>query len=169
MLSCKGLVLTNQIKTKWLLNENYVEKIYNLSIFQNCPKNFVGQLFSSAAVPVCIAYFQKNPPQKTSNTIEYLAPKTYIKSNLIDGVVIDSTDIKFLPRTECQMPDTKIWKIAMWGNIVDYYFLKCLCSLGRKTELLQSKDLNLADFIPCYVSSHEKFLSMKHLMFDFTK
>lgn len=41
-------------------------------------------------------------------------------------------------------------------------------NIGFST-LLQSKDLNLADFIPCYVSSHEKFLSMKHLMFDFTK
>lgn len=43
----------------------------------------------------------------------------------------------------------------------------CLCALNRKTELLQSKDLEFADFILCYVSSHEKFLSMKHLMFDF--
>ncbi|EIW92265.1 hypothetical protein HMPREF1322_1571 [Porphyromonas gingivalis W50] len=43
----------------------------------------------------------------------------------------------------------------------------CLCALNRKTELLQSKDLEFADFISCYVSSHEKFLSMKHLMFDF--
>ena len=42
-----------------------------------------------------------------------------------------------------------------------------LCALNRKTELLQSKDLEFADFISCYVSSHEKFLSMKHLMFDF--
>lgn len=43
----------------------------------------------------------------------------------------------------------------------------CLCALNRKTELLQSKDLEFAEFISCYVSSHEKFLSMKHLMFDF--
>lgn len=44
----------------------------------------------------------------------------------------------------------------------------CLCALNRKTELLQSKDLEFAEFISCYVSSHEKFLSMKHLMFDFS-
>ena len=43
----------------------------------------------------------------------------------------------------------------------------CLCALNRKTELLQSMDLEFAAFISCYVSSHEKFLSMKHLMFDF--
>lgn len=127
-------VLTNTEKPflnfrQWLLNENYVEKIYNLSIFRKIPKNFGGQLFTSAVGPICIVYFQKNPPQITSNSIEYWAPKTYVKSNLIDGVLIDDTDIKFLPRTECQIPDTKIWKIAMWGNIADYYLIKRLSNI----------------------------------------
>ncbi len=122
-------VLTNTEKPfqnfrRWLFNENYVEKVYNLSIFRKVPKNFGGQLFTSAVGPICIAYFKNKQPQNPTNTIEYWAPKTYIKSNLIDGVLIDSTDIKFLPRTECQIPNTKIWKIAMWGNIADFYFLK---------------------------------------------
>jgi hypothetical protein len=34
----------------------------------------------------------------------------------LDGIVIDSADIKYLPRSECQKQDTKIWKIAMWGG-----------------------------------------------------
>ena len=101
-------VLTNTKKTyqnfrQWLLNENYVEKLYNLSIFRKSPRNFGGQLFTSAIGPICIIYFQAKTPPKASNTIEYWAPKTYVKSNLIDGVLVDSTDIKFLPRTECQI------------------------------------------------------------------
>lgn len=139
-------VLTNTEKPfqnfrQWLLNENYVEKIYNLSIFRKIPKNFGGQLFTSAVGPICIVYFQKNLPPKTSNTIEYWAPKTYIKSNLIDGVLVDSTDIKFLPRTECQMPDTKIWKIAMWGNIADYHFLKSLSSSPTLKQYIEHKNI----------------------------
>lgn len=132
-------VLTNTEKPfqnfrKWLLNENYVEKVYNLSIFRKIPKNFGGQLFTSAVGPICIAYFQKNPPQKISDTIEYWAPKTYVKSNLIDGVLIDSTDIKFLPRVECQLPDTKIWKIAMWGNIVDFHLISKLSKIHSNVK-----------------------------------
>jgi hypothetical protein len=77
-------------------------------------------------VPISIVYFQKEKPLSFPDTIEYCAPKTYVKSNMIDGVVIDSSDIKFLPRSECQKPDTKIWKIAMWGNIHDFRLIERL-------------------------------------------
>ncbi|HEY5589688.1 MAG TPA: N-6 DNA methylase [Paludibacter sp.] len=122
-------VLTNtevpfQNFRKWLLQENYVEKVYNLSIFRKAPKNFGGQLFTSAVGPVSIAYYQRKTPKEQKETIEYWAPKTYIKANLVEGVIIDSSDIKFLPRVECQKPDTKIWKIAMWGGIQDFKLIE---------------------------------------------
>lgn len=105
---------------EWLFQKNYVEKIYNLSIFRNVPKNFGGHLFSSTIVPVSIIYFQKCKNTELSQTIEYWAPKTYVKSNLIEGIIVDSSDIKYLPRTECSKPDTKIWKVAMWGGFQDF-------------------------------------------------
>lgn len=122
-------VLTNteipfQIFRKWLLQDNYVEKIYNLSIFRNVPKTNGGQLFNSTIVPVSIIYYQKENNINPSNTIEYWSPKSYVKSNLIEGIIVDSTDVKYLPRIECQKLDTKIWKIAMWGGIQDFGLIK---------------------------------------------
>lgn len=108
---------------RWLFNENYVEKIYNLSILRNAPQTFGGQLFSSAIVPASIYFFQSNIPEETSKTIEYWAPKTYIKNHLAEGVIIDSSDINYLPRYECQKSDTKIWKIAQWGSLNDFNLL----------------------------------------------
>jgi len=124
-------VLTNteipfQNFRKWLFNENSVEKLYNLSIFRNVPKNYGGQLFSSTITPVSIIYFQK--PPINSDHIEYWAPKTYIKSHLIDGIIIDNSDIKHLPIVECQKPDSKIWKIAMWGSFFDYKLIEKISS-----------------------------------------
>lgn len=118
-------VLTNtgenyQKFRKWLFNDCYVEKIYNFSILRKTPKNFGGQLFSDAVGPISIAFYQKEKPEMASDRIMYYAPKTYIKSNIIDGLVIDHTDVKYLPREECQKPDTKIWKIAMWGEMSDW-------------------------------------------------
>lgn len=113
---------------QWLFNDNYVEKIYNLSILRNAPKTFGGQLFSSAVVPASIYFFQPKAPKNASKTIEYWAPKTYIKNHLAEGVIIDSSDIKYLPRYECQKPDTKIWKIAQWGNLNDFNLLNRLLS-----------------------------------------
>ncbi len=132
-------VLTNTEKPfqnfrEWLFQKNHVEKVYNLSIFRKAPKNFGGQLFTSAVGPVSIVYYQQNAPEHINQTIEYWAPKTYVKNNMVEGVVIDSTDIKFLPRVECQRPDTKIWKVAMWGSIQDYKLIDRLISNSIKLD-----------------------------------
>lgn len=122
-------VLTNTGGTyqnfrKWLFNDCYVEKVFNFSILRNANKNFGGQLFGDATGPISIVFYQKQPPKQPSEKIAYYASKTYIKSNLIEGLSIDFTDLKYLPREECQKSDTKIWKIAMWGGMNDWELIK---------------------------------------------
>lgn len=124
-------VLTNTGGTyqnfrKWLFNDCYVEKVYNFSILRNAKKNFGGQLFGDATGPISIVFYQKEKPFDISDKIAYYAPKTYIKSNIIEGLNIDFTDLKYLPREECQKPDTKIWKIAMWGGMNDWDLIQRL-------------------------------------------
>ncbi len=163
-------VLTNTQKPyqnfrKWLFNANYVEKIYNLSIFRKTPKTFGGQLFSSAVGPVSIVYFSNVTPQNSSNKIEYWAPKTYVKSNIVDGVIIDRSDIKDLPREECQNPNSKIWKIALWGDYHSFNLIKKLQKRTLKeffennTEWICGRGLNAdsdnPDFIPEYIIKTE--------------
>ena len=139
-------ILTNKEGTfknfrRWLFNDTYVEKVYNFSIFRKTSKTFGGQLFSSAVGPVSIAFYQSKPPLKQSKTIEYWAPKTYVKSSLTEGVIIDSTDIKFLPRNECQNPSTQIWKIAMWGTLEDFNLITKLQELSTLSDLFKEKKL----------------------------
>lgn len=123
-------VLTNTGGTyqnfrKWLFNNNHVEKIYNFSILRKAKKNFGGQLFGSAIEPICVVFYQKeNSEALKKDTITYYSPKTYIKNDILEGIVIDSSDVKHLPRTECQKPNTKIWKIAMWGSYFDFELIK---------------------------------------------
>lgn len=124
-------VLTNTGGTyknfrKWLFNDCYVEKVFNFSILRNAKKNFGGQLFGDATGPISIVYFQKEQPTTPSDTIVYYAPKTYIKTNIIEGLCVDFTDLKYLPREECQNPKTKIWKVAMWGGMNDWELVKNL-------------------------------------------
>ncbi len=125
--------ITYQNFRKWLFNECYVEKIYNFSILRNAPKNFGGQLFGSATGPISVVFYQKKAPKKKSSTIVYYAPKTFIKSNVIEGVSIDSSDLKFLPRKECEKQDTKIWKVAMWGGLSDFRLIEKLNSKSYQT------------------------------------
>ena len=125
--------ITYQNFRRWLFNDCYVEKIYNFSILRNAPKDFGGQLFGSATGPISIVFYRLNPPKNKSNIILYYAPKTFIKSNVIEGVSIDSSDLKFLPREECQKQDTKIWKVAMWGGLSDFRLIEKLNSKKHQT------------------------------------
>lgn len=121
----------------WLFNDNYVEKIYNFSILRKAPKFSGGQLFGSAVEPISIVFYQNEDPKNVKDTITYYAPKTYIKNDVLEGIVIDSTDVKHLPRVECEKKDTKIWKIAMWGSYFDFELI----------EKLKNEFVTLKDFI----------------------
>lgn len=154
-------VLTNtetpfQNFRQWLFNETYVEKIYNFSIFRKTPKSFGGQLFSSAVGPVSIVFYQNQIPKKKSSSIEYWAPKSYVKNSLVEGVVIDSTDIKFLPREECHNPATTIWKIAMWGTLEDYNLVKKIEQLPKLSEVLKERGIKKAVGLQFLYRSTEK-------------
>ncbi|PVV61721.1 class I SAM-dependent DNA methyltransferase [Chryseobacterium sp. HMWF035] len=146
-------ILTNTSGTyqkfrEWLFNNNYVEKLYNFSILRKAPKFSGGQLFGSAVGPISIVFYQKEEPENPKDTITYYAPKTYIKNDILEGIIIDSSDEKHLPRMECEKPDTKIWKIAMWGSYFDF-------------ELIEKLDKN-------FVSLHNYVKANKE-NWDFTK
>ena len=130
-LICNTKILTNTLSTyqefrKWLYRDCYVEKVFNFSILRKAKGPFGGQLFGNATGPISILFYQKEPPPEQSDKIVYYAPKTYIKSNVIEGLSIDFTDLKYLPREECAKPDTKIWKIAAWGDMNDWELIRKL-------------------------------------------
>ncbi len=140
-------ILTNINSTyqnfrKWLFNECYVSKIYNFSILRNAPVDFGGQLFGSAIGPICIGFYQKEQPSNFADKIIYYAPKTYIKSNILEGVVIDSSDVKYLPREECRKTDTKIWKIAMWGGDKDADLIARLSNMPTLATYLTANNIH---------------------------
>lgn len=114
---------------KWLFNENTVRRIDNLSIYRKAPNSFGGSLFASATCPVCVVYYTARRIDG-QNTVKYCSPKTFVKSNMIDGLVIDESDVKFLPMIECRNPYSKIWKIASWGN---YYSYQLIRRLSKRT------------------------------------
>lgn len=141
-------VLTNTGSTyqkfrTWLFNECYVEKVYNFSILRNAKKNFGGQLFGDATGPISIVYYQKETPQEASDKIVYYSPKTYIKSSIIEGLSIDFTDLKYLPREECKKEDTKIWKVAMFGTSSDITLVdRLLKNSGNIGTYIKENDLD---------------------------
>lgn len=139
-LVCNFKIFTNtngkyQRFREWLLNETYVEKIYNFSIFRNAAENYGGSLFATAVAPVAVVFYSACIPEVLSDILPYWAPKTYVKSNVVDGIVIDNADLKYLPRVLCSNPQTNIWKLGMWGNS---YVLRLIQRLSYLPSLKQT-------------------------------
>ncbi len=124
---------------KFLFQDAYVETIYNFSILRKAKKEYGGQLIPSAVGPVCVIFYRAKKPATVSERILYCAPKSPIKKNMIEGIVIDSSDLKYLPREECEKNDSIIWKVAMWATYRDYRIIE---KLSREKSLKEYFDLN---------------------------
>lgn len=118
----------------WLFRKAYVEKIYNFSIFRKAPANYGGSLFKSAKTPVAVIFYKASRQQEESKSITYWAPRTYVKSNILYDIVLDSCDVKSLPREMCESNDISVWKVGAWGNAMAYRILDKL----RTCETLQT-------------------------------
>ena len=156
-------ILTNSNGTyatfrRWLLNEAYLEKIYNFSVFRNAPSNFGGSLFSSASTPVAVLFYRATRPDNPSESITYWAPRTYVKSSLLYDIVLDSCDVKYLPRVLCEEDDARIWKIGAWGNLMAHRVVKKLDTMHTLLDTFNEKgwifgrgcnaDSERPDFVP---------------------
>ena len=124
---------TYQNFREFLFKKNHVEKVVNLSILGKVPQEQGKKYLPKASVPISIIFYTSVHPEKRPKRLEYWAPKTAIKNRFIDGIAVDQTDIKYLPREECLKPDSNIWKAAMWGTERDFYILK---------NLLDNKSIN---------------------------
>lgn len=118
---------------RFLFNDCYVDKIYNFSVLRRVPKSRGRNLFASTVRPIGVFFYSAQVPAQPSAKLMYCAPTTAIKNRIIDGIAIDPTDVKYLPREECRKPDTKIWKAAMWGTERDF---------GLINELSQNKSID---------------------------
>ena len=148
---------------KWLFTENVVSRLDNLSIFRKAPSSFGGSLFSDATCPVCVVYYTPGKPDGES-FVKYCSPKTFIKTNMIDGLLIDESDIKMLPISECQKPVSRIWKVAAWGNYYGYQLINRITKRTLEDYFKTHKwvygrgvnaDSGRLDFIPNHILSTE--------------
>ena len=131
---------TAQNFRRFLFNDMFVEKVYNFSAFRRTSDSSNSRkLLTSASVPICVFVYRKTKPSTSSEKIIYYTPTTAIQNRLVDGIVIDSTDEKFLPRDECQKPDSKIWKVAMWGTERDFELIKSFLSRGKLGTIIRPK------------------------------
>lgn len=121
----------------FLFKKTYVEEVYNFSILRKAPKEEGGSLFGSATGPAGILFYTNTFPAQPSNRLLYCAPKTVLKNRFMNGLAIDATDIKYIPREECTKEKTNIWKVAMWGTERDFSLIENLKSEVTLLDVLK--------------------------------
>lgn len=108
----------NKFRQYWLKNF-YIEKVLELSSVRE-------QLFSGAIAPTSIVFYQYEHGEETKNKI---VTHTSIKPNIflkyLKILVIEKNDTKKIKQEYFQKYDW-LWKIMLYGNVFDFYFIKRL-------------------------------------------
>jgi hypothetical protein len=100
-----------------LFERNYVETVINLCALED--------VFTSAAWSACIFVYSPCMPDHPSSTVLYCTPKPKASDNVLPGIIIDSSEIQFLPREKCAT-SAIIWKVALWGTQRDFELIERL-------------------------------------------
>lgn len=129
-LICTAKVLFNGSQRaanfrKWLFGKMHVDKIYNFSVMRTMPQNYGGNLFADATCPIALIYY--TALKKENDFISYYAPKTYLKFNASAAIVVDPTDVSYVPTKDCVYDAPYVLKAAMWSDEYAYHRLRQLC------------------------------------------
>ena len=130
--SAKVLFNTSGTDNKFrnrFFSENKVSVIANFAVVRNV-------LFEKAKqAAALIIYTQRSTKEiEPTESIIYCVPKTSASIQNRNTITIDASEIKLLPIQEVLRPNSKIFKIGMYGNIRD---LKFINKLNRIKSIFQ--------------------------------
>ena len=125
---------------QFLFNENYVEAVFNFSALRRPRKGHGKSIFANAVGPACILFYMKNPPKNQKQKITYVCPKPTVRDQFSDELILDALDFYYLPRQECEKPDTIIWKTAMWGTNDDFELIQNLFKKKSLSNYLETNN-----------------------------
>ena len=142
-----------------LLNSFNVRVIINFSAIRH-------ELFLGAISPTIAAFYSPKPPEE-SEQIVYATPKPSPLSRHLKSIMLDTTEIKFLNRSEA-LNKPYLWKVALWGThrdatLLDYlYQNSSLLAKGFKLRTGFQKETSKGDKhkaewlenMPCVESSN---------------
>lgn len=113
--------------------ENKTSVIVNFSVVRHV-------LFEKAKQAAALIIYQprKQVTIKETETILYCVPKTSAAIQNRNTITIDASEIKYLPILEVLKPNSKIFKIAMYGNLRDLKFINRL----HKIKSFDEQNLN---------------------------
>ncbi|MDI9363795.1 MAG: N-6 DNA methylase [Flavobacterium sp.] len=133
----KVLFNTEDISQKFrnkLFSENNVESVINLSVVRDV-------IFENATAPAAVIIYKKHKQEDTrKDYVIYCVPKSELIIKNRRAIVIDASEVKFIPLIEILKPNFKVFKIAMWGNLRDFRLLEKLKQAKTLKECISDSE-----------------------------
>ena len=111
---------------KFFFEQTKVDAIVNFANLRKSKKEIGRKLFSSASGPAIVVFYNGVNITDRNDSIVYCVPKPQVRDTSVNEIIIDASDVKFVPLIEAKNPNSQIWKIAMWGTLRDYNLVKKL-------------------------------------------
>lgn len=98
--------------------------IENFTILQVFEFSSVRRLiFSGAIPPVCVIKYACSNNLNLKNKVKYISIKPNLFFKLFKTILIEKNDEKLIPQILFKKYDW-LWKVLLYGNILDFYFIK---------------------------------------------
>lgn len=118
---------------KSFFSKYHVDTIINLAVVRDI-------MFDNAQTPGAVFIYRSRQSDIEQKRILYCVPKSIKAIGKRQAMLIDATDVKYLPLREVLSPKSKLFKIAMWGGPRDLMLINKLleipsiASLANKNE-----------------------------------
>lgn len=139
IIAAKVLFNTGKIYENFrnsFFTKNNVEVIVNLSVIRDI-------VFTNASSPGAVIVYKKRSSvsnEKRKDYVTYCVPKSVEVVKRRQSVVVDASEIKFLPLREILKKDSKIFKIGMWGNVRDLKLIEKIKKIKSIKEYISDKE-----------------------------
>lgn len=116
---------------RFLFNDTKVDVVVNFAALRKSRGEIGRKLFASATGPTVVIFYNGVDVEERNDNIIYCTPKPNFKDASLSELVIDASDVKYIPQGEASDPSTKVWKVAMWGTMRDYNLIKYLGTIEK--------------------------------------
>lgn len=124
---------------RFLFNDTKVDCIVNFSALRKSKGEIGRKLFASATGPTIVIFYNGINIHERNESIIYCVPKPQFRDTALSELIIDSSDIKFVPTAEALNPQSIVWKVAMWGTLRDLRLIKKVSKCQSLLDVLDDK------------------------------
>jgi len=143
IVTAKGLLFNRSNKNREFRKNFFktfdVRTIVNLSLLRH-------YLFDKSVGPPAVVFYRpkQNNGKSQESQILYIVPKTTLESRQLEAIIIDQSNLRYLPTSKVIEDDT-LWKIAMWGTPRDANLISQSRQKGMLKDVIEKFQWEIGD------------------------